>query len=52
VEEQAVDLYWPMLVAAAALVCTGALFLRSRAELAFTLAGAAVVAAVVFNLTR
>jgi len=42
-EEQAVDLYWPCLAAAAVLVAAGSLFLRSRTELLVQLAGAATV---------
>jgi Ca-activated chloride channel family protein len=52
VEEQTVELYWPCLAAAAALMCVGTLFLRSRAELTIQLAGAVALWAIVVALTR
>jgi Ca-activated chloride channel homolog len=51
VEETAEDLYWRFLLAAAAFVLVGIVFLRERAELWLQLAGAAASLTIVWILT-
>jgi len=46
------ELYWRFLLAAAALMCAGLLFLQERAELWLQAAGAGVALALVWTLTR
>jgi hypothetical protein len=51
-EERAEDLHWPCLVAAAAFLCTGVVFLQGSSELWMGLAGAAASLMAIWTLGR